>query len=145
MKKITISATLIIMISVSLVSCEKETDVPANNLPQEIQDYISYHFSNNPILQATEDVENLIKNYEVILSDLTKLEFNRQKKITDIESPQKLPDSVVPDLILTWKSINFPENNIVEWELEDRHQEIKLDNNLEIDFNMAGDFLRIDN
>jgi len=72
------------------------------------------------------------------------LEFNSDKEIVDIEAKSKLPDSVIPDLILQYVIKNYPDNYIIKWELEYKRQEVKLNNGLELVFNMDGSFLWID-
>lgn len=126
-------------------SCEKEEILPDNKIPSEIITYTDTHFPENPIIQAVKDSEGWELTYDIILDGGFSLEFNREKEVTDIEGHSKLPDSVIPAEILSYVAKNYAENNIFGWELDDRNQEVKLDNGLELEFTMAGDFLRIDN
>lgn len=127
-----------------LNSCEQEYIINDSDLPVEITTYIEKHFADHTILQSIKEMDNLSKTYEVILSGNYTLKFNRKKEIIDIEGNQKLPDSVIPEKILTYVTANFPTSYIVGWELEGERQQIELDNDLDLEFNMKGDFLRID-
>ena len=75
---------------------------------------------------------------------MTSLEFNRKKEIQEIQSSKELPSSVIPDRIETYVSTNFEENYIIGWELDDKNQQIELDNNIEIEFTMDGDFVKFE-
>ena len=92
-----------------------------------------------------EDVDGFTKKYDVTLSDNITLEFNRAKEVTDIDANAKLPDSVIPTEITQYVATNFPNNVITDWELEDRHQQVGLDNGVDLEFKMSGEFIRIDN
>lgn len=143
MKKI-LSSTLSVMLLLFTISCEKEKVISAADLPLNIQTYISTHFSGNSVTKAVKQKD---KNelYEVTLSDGTKLEFNAQNEVIDIDSKSKLPDSVIPNKILDYVTANYSSNYILGWELQNDNQEIQLNNQVVLLFSMAGDFLRIEN
>lgn len=126
-------------------SCDKEEILPDNKIPSEIISYIDTHFPENPIIQTVKDSDGWELTYDIILEGGFSLEFNRKKEVIDIEGQSKLPVSVIPAKLLAYIAENYADNFIVGWELEDRNQQIKLDNGLELEFTMAGNFLRIDN
>lgn len=144
MKKINFAIIAIIMAAFTFVSCEKETLIQENDLPDEIRTFITTHFPANKIIQSVKDRDGLEVTYDVILDGNISLEFNSKKQITDIDGTTRLPDSVIPSKILDYVSANYPDNFIIGWELDSRNQQVKLDNRLELEFNIAGDFLRID-
>lgn len=131
--------------AVILIGCYQEKVLTASEIPSEITEYVSTHFPNNNLLQAVEDRDGLTKTYDVVLSDNITLEFNRKKEITDIDGNTKLPDTVIPNEISQYVATNFPNNVITDWELEDQHQQVGLDNGADLEFTMNGDFIRIDN
>lgn len=134
----------IIVVIAALTSCEKEKIVPATELPNEITEYVSTHFPVNTIIQSTEDKDGFTKTYDVLLDGNISLEFNRKKEIIDIESLSELPNSVIPTKIKSYVETNYPNNVIIGWGLDDKNQEVQLDNGVGLEFNMNGDFLRID-
>lgn len=138
-----ISNTLVALLLLLTTSCEKEKVIPAQDLPATVQTYISTHFSGNSITRAVKQKD---KNelYEVTLSDGTKLEFNAQNEVIDIDGKSKLPNSVIPNKILNYITVNYPSNYIVGWELQNGNQEVQLNNQVVLVFNAAGDFLRIE-
>ncbi len=129
----------------TLTSCDKEKVIPSTDLPSEITSYISTHFPNNSIVQAIKDRDGLTKTYDILLSESISLEFNRKKEIIDIDGVTQLPNSVIPEKILQYVTTNYPANFITDWELDDKNQQVQLDNGLDLEFKMNGDFLRIDN
>ena len=138
------SSLVAIALTLSLISCAKDEVIPVSELPAEMKAYISTHFPSNTILQVVKDVDGLTKTYDVLLSERISLEFNRQKEIIDIDSEIALPNSVIPEQIRQYVTANYPSNVITDWELDDRNQQIQLNNGLDLKFNMNGDFLRID-
>lgn len=133
------------LLPLMLFSCESKTVIDLNNIPAEIKNYVSTHFPENKIIQILEDKDGLELTIDVTMQDGIFLEFNRKKEIIDIESRTKLPDSVIPAKILDYVNANYASNFINGWELDDRNQQIKLDNGLDLEFTMNGDFIRIDN
>jgi len=138
----TISA---VALSLALTSCDKEEIVSSAGLPAEINTFITTHFPGNNILQVIKDRDGLTKSYDVTLSGSVQLEFNRKKEIVDVDGVAQLPDTVIPEKIRAYVGLNYPGNVITDWELDDRHQQVQLDNGLDLEFNMKGEFLRIDN
>lgn len=144
MKKIQLLPVLAAMMF--LAGCEKERVMASNDVPQEIQSYVETHFSSNKILQTLKDTEGLTLTYDVTLDSAISLEFNRSKEIISIDANSKLPDSVIPQKILTYVLTNYPNQVITDWEKESRKvQQIELNNGLDLEFDEDGNYLRIDN
>jgi hypothetical protein len=140
--KTSLMATALVL---TLTSCDKEELIPTSDLPSDITSYISTHFPNNSIVQVIKDKDGLTKTYDVLLSESISLEFNRKNEIIDIDGVNQLPNSVIPEKTLQYVITNYPVNFITDWELDDKNQQVELNNGLDLEFNMKGDFLRIDN
>ncbi len=134
----------IILTSITLTSCAQDKIIPESELPEEIATYLKTHFPNNPVLQVSIDNELFSKSHEVILQDNITLEFNAKNEVTEIEANSKLPDSVIPVQIIEYVKNNYPENVIIEWQIDDKNQQVGLENDIQLEFNMKGDFLKID-
>ena len=146
MKKILL-LTVITMSFVSFSSCEKKTVLSESELPSEIKTYVNTHFSDHSILQVLKDNDGFELTYDVMLTERISLEFNRKKEIIDIDGNRNfgLPNSVIPEKILTYVQSNYPSNYIIGWERTDyKNQKVELDNELELLFNKSDDFLRFD-
>ena len=136
---------LLAVVPLLLISCEKEEILPLTEVSSVISNYTSTHFPDNPIIQSIKDTDGFELSYDIALKGGFFLEFNRKKEVIDIEGLSKLPDSAIPAKLLEYMPSNYPDNFIIGWELDDRNQQIKLENGLELEFNMNGVFLRIDN
>lgn len=144
-KQIILIQVMLIAFGMSvLVSCEKEKVLTDVDVPIEINLYVEEHFAEANIIQVKQDPDGLTKYYDVTLNDNTTLEFNNNMEIIEIDSSSELPDSVIPERIRNYVDENFPNNVITEWQLEDRNQQIKLDNDMDLEFSMQGEFIRID-
>ena len=138
---------LMIVMSAVLITfsaCDKESIVSADGLPKDAQVYITQHFPEHEILQVVKERDDLKTTYDVYLSEGFNLDFDKKGKIRGVEGSSKLPDSVVPEQILTYVNTNYPDFSVLDWELDDRGQEVKLSNGMELKFDKNGNFLRID-
>ncbi|MCO6494247.1 MAG: PepSY-like domain-containing protein [Bacteroidetes bacterium] len=143
MKKIN-QTFLLGILAVSFISCDKETILTTSETPEEINEYVATHFPNNKIIRVVKDVNGLNKTYDITLDSNISLEFNRKKEIIEIDGSSKLPDSVIPSKIREYVYTNYPDSYITDWELEGKNQQIGLNNDLDIEFSMNGDFIRVD-
>lgn len=141
MKKLLVLAIVPFM----LISCEKEKAISLSDTPSEITSYINTHFPENSIIQTIKDTDGFELTYDITLNEGIYLEFNRKKEVIKIHGLERLPDSVIPVKLLEFVSLNYANNVIIKWELDDKNQQITLNNNTQLEFNMNGDFLRIDN
>lgn len=135
-----------------LSSCSNDDDnnnqeivLSESEIPTEIIAYKTTHFPENEIVNAIKDTEGNIVTYDIYLSGNFELDFNSNYEITDIDGISKLPDSVIPPVILDYVAQNYASNVITDWELEHNHQQIELNNGVELEFEMNGTFIRIDN
>lgn len=128
----------------ALASCDKEKVVSSNDLPATSTTFINTHFAGKDILQVVKETDDLKTTYKVHLSGGTKLEFNKDGEIYDIESNEALPSSVIPTSIQNYVTANYPTFHIKEWEIDKTTQEIKMSNGLTLVFDKNGTFLRID-
>jgi hypothetical protein len=129
-----------------LIGCEKEEEslINVSQIPSDIQIFVSTYFSEQTIVRAIKETEGSAQTIDLYLDNLTKLEFNRTNQIVDIEGQAKIPDSLIQENILIYVGLTYPDYYITGWELEDSHQQIQLNNGIEIEFNLNGNFLRID-
>jgi len=147
MKKISI---ILCAFFVTLVSCNddddqrSETNLSETEIPSSIKTYVETHFPSNTIDRAVMDTEHNVVTYDIYLSGNVELEFNSDLEIIEIDGRAQLPDSVIPPAILDYVAQNYPDNFITDWDLERDHQQIELDNGLDLEFTMTGEFIRID-
>jgi|SRR5690554_4337433 len=122
----------------------KERIIEAANLPVEIQNYVSTHFSEYSIVKAIEEKEPNGLEYEVYLSGGYGLEFNTYLHVTEIKGASRLPDSVISESILNYTNLHYPDLYIRKWEWEHTYQQVELNNGIELEFTTTGEFIRVD-
>ncbi len=144
--KVFLNTAIVLMVTLfTFSSCDKEDVISNDKLPVEIKNYLSTHFPNNAVIQSMVEYDDFTKEYEVVLEGNFTLKFNRKKEVIDIEGATKLPDSVIPAKIREYVIAKYPTNFIKGWEIDDKNQQVELNNGLDLEFNMNGDFIRIDN
>jgi hypothetical protein len=134
-----------VFIRVDIDDNDDETILTEAETPVEIISYIQTHFASSTIIFAIKETDDSVLTYEIILSENVTLEFNSLYQIMDIDGNAQLPATVIPQAILDYVSQNYPNNFITDWELEDMHQEVELNNEMELEFTLDGVFIRVDN
>ncbi len=123
----------------------QEIVLSESEIPMEIMAYKTTHFPENGITKSIKDIEGSTVTYDLYLLGNFELDFNSTYEITDIDGISQLPDSVIPQSILDYVVQNYPSNVITDWELEFNQQQVGLNNGIELEFEMDGTFIRIDN
>ena len=146
-----LSAITMLVFLTILTSCSSDDDnindvlLSEAEIPTAIKTYIETHFPSNTIVRAEKDTENNTITYEIYLNENINLEFDSASNIIDGDGVIQLPNSVIPQSILDYVSVNYPNNVITDWELEFNRQQVELNNNIKLAFEMNGNFIRIDN
>lgn len=117
--------------------------IPTSEIPNSIKTYVKTHFPKQSITKAEIDIEGTKKEYEIKLNNLTELKFDANYKIRKIDANVALPATVIPAKIRTYIKTNYPNQTITDWELKANSQEIELDNGLELNFSLNGDFTNL--
>lgn len=143
-RKLIGNAIITTAVGIIILRSKKDKLIYLDKLPSFINEYIKTHFASRRILKAVQGRNGFRKTYDVFLDGEISLEFNHKGEAIEIEGSSKLPDSVIPQNIIDFISINYPDNVIIEWELEGRTQEIELDSGLELIFDVNGEFLGIE-
>ena len=139
-----IKNVFVVLTLLILVSCSKEKVLTLDDYPSEIKTYSQTYFPENQIIQVIRDSDGFTRTYEVVLEETIQLEFNRKKEIIKVESENKIPDSVIPSLILSYVKSNFANNYIVRWEIDNKNHDVELDNGIELIFDNKYSFKRIE-
>lgn len=120
------------------------------NLPQNAKNYIKKHFKDFTINHYEKDQDLLDVEHKVYIGNINssyKLEFDKKGNIKKIESSDDksaLPNSVISVKMSQHVTGKFPNAKVMEWKKKKSTQVLELDNDIELIFNLNGDFLRID-
>ncbi|QTN37713.1 PepSY-like domain-containing protein [Cryomorphaceae bacterium] len=124
----------------ALSSGDDDTPVPVSSLPAAITTYISQNYPGETIAWAEMDDDE----YEVYLSDGTELYFDLNGMFLYAEQDDDIDPANLPATILTYITQNYPNDSIVEAELDDDIYEVYLSSGIELYFDINGVFLGMD-
>lgn len=124
----------------ALSSGDDDTPVPVSSLPAAITTYISQNYPSETIVWAEMDDDE----YEVYLSDGTELYFDLNGTFLYAEQDDDIDPANLPATILTYITQNYPNDSIVEAELDDDIYEVYLSSGIELYFDINGVFLGMD-
>ena len=112
-----------------------------NHSLSEAQSFIKTHFANVKVLQVTKE----FAEYEVILADRSRLEFDRSGNWKEVNCRSgAVPESVIPSRIQTYIKGNYSSDGIRAIERNKRGYEVKLSSGFELKFDKNCNFKRID-
>lgn len=91
-------AMLLVVFSVSCSSEEKEFDYAA--LPMSAQQFVKQYFAGASYSRVEKEKDNGFWEYEVLLSDGSKVEFNEKGEWTSVECKySEIPVGIIPTVI----------------------------------------------
>ena len=128
------------------VACaDVDRPISVNELPQKAQKFLKEHFSNREVSFAKEDPELLHKEYEVVLTDGTKIEFMAGGEWKSVDCRYgSVPAAIVPKQIADYVAKHYPDVKIIKIDRDRRDYEVSLSNRLELTFDMQFNLVDID-
>lgn len=146
MKRTCLLITCLLAVATYLMADNDRITRDVSELPVESRRFISAYFAQVDISHIKIEKNLLgIKNYDVILTDGTNIEFDRSGEWTDIDrNNASIPAALVPSDIASYVAANFAGKQIVSIEKEIRGYSVKLDNGIELTFNTNGRLVEID-
>ena len=127
--------------------CAGEISTDLSKLPQPALEFAAKIFPNAKIVGFEID-KALLKpvEYDATLSDGSRIEFDSNGTWTDIESKfTGVPASILPSGIAAYIESNYKGQKIKSVSKESRGWEVELANDLELKFDISGNFIGIDN
>ena len=117
-----------------------------NELPQVSRTFLNNYFDGNKVSHIKIDKDLfLVDSYDVILTDGTSVEFNRDGEWKEVKSfQQNIPDTLIPAEVKQYVSQNYPSQKIMTVERGKRKVSVDLANGLELKFDLNGNLIDID-
>lgn len=157
MRKVFLSATIAVGL-LATVSCSSDDDNNKNHpdydhkitpqeLPEAARAFVTANFPDAQY-QLTEkqnaaDSDGSI--YEVLLSNRFEIDFDIDGNWIDIDgNNQPIPPTLIPAKIKDYITANYTSHNAVKFDREKSHIKIELSNDIDLIFDLEGNFLRID-
>ena len=145
MKKFLFIIATMLAIGTSTTRADIDTPISAAQLPQKAQVFIKQHFPNREIAYAKLERDFPGLSYEVILTNSTKLEFNKDGEWKEVDCKYKpVPAAIVPEAIAAFTTMHYPNVIIVKIDRDSRGYEVDLSNGLELTFDLKFNLIEID-
>ena len=142
---------LFLLLVVSIVGmapmlADNDKMITREELPKEAQMFLTQHFEGIEVLYAKADRDmGVVTSYDVVLEGDVKIEFNRSGDWTSVDCEKgQVPNGVLPRGVLDYVTKRFAEAYVVEIEKGLRGYEVKLSNDIDLEFDKNGKFLRVD-
>ena len=123
----------------------QETAIKNSELPAEATAFIKKYFSKNTIHHAIKDQDKSKITYEVMLDNMTEIEFTEKGAWKEVDGKDKaIPTGYILKPIIDYVKKNYPKASITHIDKGLNDIDIDLDNGTELEFDLKGKFLRID-
>ena len=128
----------------TMASAQTKT-ITVAQLPATAQDFIKKNFAKATVSAAWEDKEMFDTDYKVQFSDGIEVEFDAKGNWEEIDGNHNaVPTSVLPSAITNYLSQNYKGQNVTQIDKKHWGYKVELANDIELEFNNSGKFLRID-
>jgi hypothetical protein len=130
------------LISLTSMLCCARTDVPTT-----IQKFITTNFPTTKIVKVDREQKYGGIEYEIRLNNGAELDFDKNQKWEQIDCKKLrtgVPTNIIPKNISKYIAKNYSNQHVTKIERERYGYNVKLSNHLELEFNRAGNFVRID-
>lgn len=142
MKKI-FAITAVILAALQ-ISRADDRPVTFAQLPETAQAFINTNYPSEKISYATVDDDLIRPDYNVMLANGIKLQFENSGALEKIEARSGVPEGLIPVQIRDYVRMHYPDAVFVEYEIGRKTYEIKLSNRLELKFNRNFNLIEID-
>ena len=135
----------LLMLLCSLLLFAQDKSISFQKLPKISQQFISTYFGTKNVSKVLFEQDYLKKEYEVILSNGTKIEFRGDGSWKEIKSKRTvIPTGYIPKKIVTYVYKGFPNAGIKKIEKKRFSYEVELTNGIDLKFDSKGNFLRFE-
>ena len=126
-------------------NADNNKPIKVTDLPLKAQIVLSQHFNNQKVNFASIESGIIDKNYDVVLQNGTKLEFDKKGNVTEIDCKQgAVPEKLIPQAINTYLQENYSGQTVRKIEFNKNEYELELSNGIDITFNKHFQVIDID-
>ncbi|MFG4004555.1 hypothetical protein B0A67_12755 [Flavobacterium aquidurense] len=153
MKKIILTGFIALSLLLTITSCDSDDDnnesvINVTDLPKSADTFVTTYFPNTTyaLIKKQNVADNDGSIYDVKLSNNFEIDFDINGNWIDIDgNHQAVPVELVPGKIQTYVTTNYPSQFVTSIDNERTTIEVELSNNIDLVFDLQGNFLRIDN
>ena len=135
-----------VVLAVMPMMADNDRMLTKEELPEKARMFLDRHFDQSEVLYAKAERDmGVVTSYDVVLEGDVKIEFNRSGDWTSVDCEKgQVPNGVLPRGVLDYVTKRFAEAYVVEIEKGLRGYEVKLSNDIDLEFDKDGKFLRVD-
>ena len=135
-----------VVLAVMPMMADNDRMLTKEELPEKARMFLDRHFDQSEVLYAKAERDmGVVTSYDVVLEGDVKIEFNRSGDWTSVDCEKgQVPDSVLPQEVLEYVGKRFAGAYVVEIEKGLRGYEVKLSNDMDLEFDKDGKFMRVD-
>lgn len=142
MKKI-FAIAAIALASLQIIKAD-DRPVTFAQLPAAAQAFINTNYPDEKISYATVDDDLILPDYNVMLANGVKIQFEHNGSLEKIESRAGVPENLIPFQIKDYVKLHYPDAIFLGYEIGRKSYEVKLSNRLELKFNKNFILIEID-
>lgn len=145
MKKV-LSILVLALVAVQFAFAGDVVTQDANQLPLAARNFINKYFS-TPQISHIKIERNMLqsKNYEVLLTDRTEIDFDSNGNWTEVDCKKAaVPMALIPVMVRDYVQTNYPKDIITKIERRRNGVEVELSNDYSLKFNNRGQFVSLD-
>lgn len=125
--------------AVALTACADEKKVITfASLPEVAQATMTPYVNLDNILLVTQEGKGPWAEYEVRMNDQAQWEFDAHGALEKVEILTGVPEALLPTIIINQIRASYPKAVVIEFSIDARDQEVKLDNGIELTFDKKG-------
>lgn len=145
MKKI-MTLLAVLLLTVGAISARDKFYNSTEPLPAAARNMLSTYFPSIQVNHVKVDKGIFSTEYEVILADGTEIDFDGDGEWEAIDRGRytAIPDGLILKSIRDYVATNYKGAKIVEIDKDRNSYEISLSNGIDLEFDRAGNFRRID-
>lgn len=150
MKKIILTGFITLSLLFTATSCNSDDDheriISAADLPKPVDIFVTTYFPNATYqtIKKQNKADHDGSIYDVYLTNGFEIDFDLNGNWIDIDgNHQAIPTDLIPEKINTYVTTNYPNQFVTAIDNERTYIEIELSSNLELIFDIQGNFLRI--
>lgn len=146
MKTKVLMVMFISFLSLGYISCEKESIVGEDQLPVAAKEFLSTHFSEVKIVRIEKEKDARGTEYSVKLADGMEADFDKSGNWIEVDAVDgmAIPTGFILPGIIEYVNESYPNTTINGIEKKKSSYEVELNNDLELVFDLNGQFLRVD-
>ena len=133
------------VLSTTAVRADDDKAITVDQLPQKAQQFIKKYFPEEKIAYAKMDRDFFDTKYDVVFTNASKIEFLKNGEWKEIDCRHTVvPAGIVPAQITKKIAELYPKAKVTEIDRDTRDYEVKLDNQIELTFDLKFNLIDID-